>query len=93
MTTNNEAHDLLEQQLKLWALEQRRLRHRKVSTTYWLWFFLGTFGVHQFYLGKTGRGVSMLLTFGWLWVGLLIDLFTIPSQVRDINAQIDAGER
>ena len=44
-------------------------------------------GGHQFYLGKTGRAVSYLLTCGWIGVGPLIDLFTLPAQVRQVNTQ------
>lgn len=57
----------------------------KVSTAYWLWFFFGALGVHHFYMGKTGRAVGYLLTLGWLTVGVWIDLFTIPRQIRKIN--------
>ncbi|MEU8259300.1 TM2 domain-containing protein [Micromonospora sp. NPDC048999] len=64
---------------------------KSVGTAYLLWFFLGALGVHQFYLGKTGRAVSMLLTFGWLTIGLWIDLFTLPRQVRAINAAATAA--
>lgn len=59
---------------------------KQVGTAYLLWFFLGVLGVHQFYLGKTGKGISYLLTFGWLGIGLLIDLFTLGKQVREVNA-------
>lgn len=33
-------------------------------------FFLGTFGVHKFYLGRTGAAVTMLVcgTIGWLLI-------------------------
>jgi TM2 domain-containing membrane protein YozV len=58
---------------------------KSVGTAYVLWFFLGALGVHQFYLGKTVRGVTYLFTLGWLGIGLLIDLFTLPSQVRKAN--------
>lgn len=60
---------------------------KDVGVAYLLWFFLGALGVHQFYLGKTGRAVSYLLTLGWLTVGLWIDLFTLPKQVRAVNNQ------
>ncbi|MFI6256001.1 TM2 domain-containing protein [Micromonospora zamorensis] len=60
---------------------------------YLFWFFLGFFGGHQFYLGKVGRGLLYLFTFGVLGVGTLIDLFTLPSQVRQVNTQRALGIR
>lgn len=60
---------------------------KSVGVAYVLWFFLGVIGVHQFYLGKTGRGISYIFTLGWVGIGLLIDLFTLPSQVRKANGQ------
>lgn len=66
---------------------------KSTGVAYLLWFFIGVFGVHHFYLGKTARGVGYLLTLGWLTIGLWIDLFTLPSQVRAINAQRRAGVR
>jgi len=47
---------------------------------------LGFLGVHQFYIGKIGRGIGYLLTGGWMGIGLFIDLFTLGSQVRTANA-------
>lgn len=58
---------------------------KKVGTAYILLFFFSILGVHQFYLGKVGRGLSMLFTFGWLGIGVLVDLFTLESQVHDVN--------
>ena len=74
---------------------------KTVGLTYVLWFFLGLFGVHKFYLGKTGMGLLYLimgvigLSTTFIVVGffilaaegilLLIDLFTIPSQVESAN--------
>lgn len=39
-----------------------------------LWFFLGLFGGHRFYIGSYGLAVVYLLTFGLLGIGWLADL-------------------
>lgn len=58
----------------------------------YLWLiFLGGVGAHQFYIGKPGRGILYLFTLGLLGFGVLIDLFTLPSQVRTRNAQRAVG--
>ena len=42
-----------------------------------LCWFLGVFGVHRFYVGKTGTGIVQLLTLGGLFVWALIDFVMI----------------
>lgn len=80
-------------------VEQRLTNETKSPlVAYALWFFLGGFGAHRFYLGRTGGAVGMLLLF---WVGVfttvifigwilllaygiwwLIDAFLIPGMVE-----------
>lgn len=57
------------------------------TTAYLLWFFLGIFGVHQFYLGKIGKGILYLLTGGVFLIGFVIDLFTLGGQVDNVNTK------
>ena len=47
--------------------------------TLMLCFFLGGFGVHRFYVGKTGTGIAQLFTFGGLGIWALIDFVMIAT--------------
>ncbi|MEQ8398810.1 TM2 domain-containing protein [Thalassobaculum sp.] len=73
---------------------------------YLLWFFLGYFGVHRFYLGYVTSGLILLALWvigtvlSIVYIGLVIlavpaiwwvvDLFLIPGLARDKNNQIIA---
>lgn len=46
-------------------------------TTFLLCLFLGTLGIHRFYVGKIGTGILMLLTSGGLGIWYLYDLINI----------------
>ena len=58
---------------------------------YILWFFLGLFGAHNFYLGRIGVAVAQLilslilvgLVITFVWV--IVDAFLIPGWVRRQN--------
>lgn len=80
-------------------IEQRVTNDAKSPViAYLLLLFLGGFGAHRFYLGKTGTAVAMLLLwiFGWLTfvlgIGLIalaavgiwafVDLFLVPGLIR-----------
>ncbi len=55
--------------------------------------FLGTFGVHHFYLRRTGLGILYLC---FCWTGIttvlgFIECFFMPGRVREFNAIQAAG--
>jgi TM2 domain-containing membrane protein YozV len=69
---------------------------KSVAVAYILWFFLGSLGAHKFYLGQTGWGVAYIglliliiptagLSLIALGLGVLVDLFLIPSRVQLVN--------
>ena len=71
--------------------------NKKIAVVaYILWLFLGWFGGHNFYLGRTGVAIAQriltLTVIGWLitiiWV--FVDGFLIPSWVRRENNQLAA---
>lgn len=66
-------------------IQPRPIPQKDVGIAYLFWFFLGALGGHKFYLGRIGLGVAYLLTLGFLGIGVLIDLFTLPRQVRATN--------
>lgn len=77
---------------------------KEVWLAYLLWFLLGVFGVHKFYLRQNGMGFLYLalgvvggatagILIGFvllvpLWVLMFIDLFTMPGRVRTVNTRM-----
>lgn len=74
---------------------------KSVGVAYALLIFLGQFGLHRFYLGHVGAGITQLAlgVVGWgtswlligfvplvaLWIWLIIDLFLVGEMVREAN--------
>lgn len=50
-------------------------KSRKVALI--LCVFFGMFGVHNFYVGRYGRGFFYILTLGFFFIGWFIDIFSI----------------
>jgi TM2 domain-containing membrane protein YozV len=54
---------------------------KRVLPAFMLCFFLGVFGAHRFYAGKTGTAILQLVTLGGLGIWWLIDLIFIVSGI------------
>ena len=69
------------------------LAPKEIGIAYAMMLFslVGVCGVQHFYMGKVGRGVLWLLTLGLLGFGLIVDLVTLPQQVKNINARRAVG--
>ena len=50
---------------------------KKKSVALVLAIFLGYFGIHRFYVGKSGTGILWLLTFGLFGIGWIVDIILI----------------
>lgn len=73
------------------------------TTAYLLWFFLGTLGMHNFYLGKKNAGIAQLvlnivgcltlvfiigfLVLFALGIWVFIDVFTISKTIEENKEQ------
>jgi TM2 domain-containing membrane protein YozV len=68
-------------------MDNHKISSKSRLTTFLLAFFLGGFGAHRFYVGKTGSGIGMLVltlsVFGILvtMVWALIDWILVLSGV------------
>ena len=65
-----------------------------LGLAYLLWAVggFGTLGVHRFYLRKHGTGLLWLLTGGVFGIGAIVDLFRMPTMVRDAEIEQDDQE-
>lgn len=70
---------------KLQTLQEEK--HTTIAYLLWGLGFTGICGLHRMYLGQHGLGTAMLLTFGFLGVGQVIEVVTIPQTTQDANAR------
>lgn len=52
-------------------------KNKNKWVAFFLCLFLGMFGVHKFYEGKIGMGILYFCTFGFIGIGVVIDLISI----------------
>lgn len=58
---------------------------KDVGMAYILFLLIPGLAVHKFYLEKPWQAILFILTFGGLGIWWLIDLFTLPGQVKKYN--------
>ncbi len=57
------------------------------SLSWVLLLLVGFLGVHRMYMGKWLTGILYALTLGLLGLGVLYDLWTLNSQVNELNRE------
>ncbi|HSU12631.1 TM2 domain-containing protein [Longimicrobium sp.] len=80
---------------------------KSAGVAYALWFFLGMFGAHRFYMNRSGSAAAQLVITVTSWILLfvfiglftlfgvavwvLIDAFLIPDWIREHNNRLANG--
>jgi TM2 domain-containing membrane protein YozV len=81
---------------ELMLLDMEMKRHGKeMVIAYAFWFFLGVFGAHRFYIGRTGSAVAQLVLsitiVGLIITGIwaIIDAFLLYNYVNEHNDEVE----
>lgn len=96
-------YEQLTNEEKMLVNSEVQSEEKSSATAYLLWFFLGSLGVHNFYLGKKNAGIAQLILniVGWattwlligflflfvLWIWVFIDVFTISKAIEENKEQ------
>lgn len=68
---------------------------KNMVVAYVLWYFLGMFGAHRFYMGRTGSAVAQLVLsvtiIGTIVTGIwwFVDAFLVHTWVKEHNAEVE----
>lgn len=61
---------------------------KKGTVALLLCFFLGTIGVHRYYVGKIGSGIAQTLTLGGFGIWALVDfIMIVTGKFTDANGR------
>lgn len=63
---------------------------KDIMLAYILWFFLGSFGVHRFYMNRTSSGIMMALLHVISWITVVIFIGFLGFALLGIWWLIDA---
>jgi TM2 domain-containing membrane protein YozV len=70
------------------GLGKEGMHSKGIAYLLWLGWPLGLAGLHRFYLGRPVSGFFYLITWGFLGIGQIIDLFRMPRIVREENLKL-----
>lgn len=69
-------------------IKKYEFQKKKPWVYYCCLIFLGQLGVNRFYLEQFGMGILYIFTSGIVGLGIIYDLFTGVSQVREYNERL-----
>jgi len=70
---------------------------KNMVVAYVLWYFLGIFGAHRFYMGKTGSAIAQLILsitlIGTIVTSIwwIVDAFLLHTWVKERNAYVESN--